>query len=245
MKTTVLLVEYLAAGFLSATWILLLTMHVTEWELPSESVDPAILIVSIPVLASCYLLGVVQDRVADYLFLAMRIPQAIQKKLSWLAMLDGDDRFEVLSPDRAEEFLGQMRSQVRMVRAFTFNAPLISFAVILIALPEAGLGILWIIGAGLIATVVGMFAYALLDGCYDMRVKQLREWRNSRQQHNPDPNEDAARIVSKATEPDPLPADVEAAWAEWSKGIKNVDERGMTLLRAAFDAGYDVGSSVH
>jgi hypothetical protein len=35
----------------------------------------------------------------------------------------------------------------------------------------------------------------------------------------------------------PLPADLEAAWAEWSRAIKNVDTRGMTLLRAAFEAG--------
>lgn len=59
-----------------------------------------------------------------------------------------------------------------------------------------------------------------------------------------DENENAARIVGEATaSQDSLPADLEAAWAEWSKGIKNVDERGMTLLRAAFEAGYSVGSS--
>ncbi len=54
---------------------------------------------------------------------------------------------------------------------------------------------------------------------------------------NPDPNVEAARVVGKATRADSLPADLEAAWAEWSKSIKNVDERGMTLLRAAFEAG--------
>lgn len=57
-------------------------------------------------------------------------------------------------------------------------------------------------------------------------------------QHVPDPNEDAARVVRESTAGSDLPADLEAAWAEWSKGIKNVDERGMTLLRAAFEAGY-------
>lgn len=61
-------------------------------------------------------------------------------------------------------------------------------------------------------------------------------------QGNPDPNVNAARIVGEATRGDErLPADLEAAWAEWSKGIQNVDERGITLLRAAFEAGYEVG----
>jgi hypothetical protein len=51
-------------------------------------------------------------------------------------------------------------------------------------------------------------------------------------QHNPDPNENAARIVGQsAAAPDSHPADLEAAWAEWS--------RGMSLLRAAFEAGYE------
>lgn len=57
-------------------------------------------------------------------------------------------------------------------------------------------------------------------------------------QHDPDPNENAARIVRESTGADnALPPDLEAAWAEWSKGIKGVDERGWTLLRAAFEAG--------
>jgi hypothetical protein len=53
--------------------------------------------------------------------------------------------------------------------------------------------------------------------------------------HNPDPN--AARIVRESTAGDePLPADVETAWAAWSAHIQNVDQSSMTLLRAAFEA---------
>ena len=56
---------------------------------------------------------------------------------------------------------------------------------------------------------------------------------------NTDPNQNAARIVNESTgEEKPLPSDLEAAWSEWSKSIKGVDERGWTLLRAAFEAGY-------
>lgn len=61
-------------------------------------------------------------------------------------------------------------------------------------------------------------------------------------EHNPDPNENAARIVSESTTADALPADVEAAWEQWSAGIQNVDERGMTLLKVAFEAGFDAAS---
>ena len=61
-------------------------------------------------------------------------------------------------------------------------------------------------------------------------------------ERDPDPNVNAARIAGEATGADkPLPSGLEAAWAEWSKSIQNVDERGMTLLRAAFEAGYGAG----
>lgn len=61
-------------------------------------------------------------------------------------------------------------------------------------------------------------------------------------QHNPDPNESAARIVGQATASQPdATADLEAAWAAWSSHIQKVDERGMALLRAAFEAGWEAG----
>jgi len=84
-------------------------------------------------------------------------------------------------------------------------------------------------------------------------------------QHNPDPNQNAARIVAESADIGPQRAapsstakiqaqakqaaaeleatgdDLEAAWAEWSRHIQKVDERGMTLLRAAFEAGWEAG----
>ena len=39
-----------------------------------------------------------------------------------------------------------------------------------------------------------------------------------------------------------LPPDLEAAWAEWIKGVQKVDERAKTLLRAAFEAGADAAA---
>ena len=62
----------------------------------------------------------------------------------------------------------------------------------------------------------------------------------------PDANQTAHAVVSEfiAKHETPLPADVEAAWAEWSRGVQKVDARGMTLLRAAFEAGAGVGRRV-
>ncbi|MEX2544905.1 MAG: hypothetical protein WD316_07245 [Phycisphaeraceae bacterium] len=56
-----------------------------------------------------------------------------------------------------------------------------------------------------------------------------------------DASQSGHRVVSDATAPHekPLPADLEQAWAEWSKGVQQVDERGMALLRAAFEAGWE------
>ncbi len=61
-------------------------------------------------------------------------------------------------------------------------------------------------------------------------------------EHNPDPNANASRIVREATaSADAQPDDVEAAWQAWSSHIQNVDERARTLLRAAFEAGWEAG----
>ena len=64
-----------------------------------------------------------------------------------------------------------------------------------------------------------------------------------KRQSGEDENQAAARIISETVKrhSEPLPADIEAAWKQWSAGIAKVDERGMTLLRAAFEAGVDVG----
>jgi len=61
------------------------------------------------------------------------------------------------------------------------------------------------------------------------------------QQHNPDPNENAARIVagSTARAASETPAELEAAWIEWSRGLEKEDERVTTLLKTAFEAGWD------
>ncbi len=61
--------------------------------------------------------------------------------------------------------------------------------------------------------------------------------------NKPDANEIAARVVKESTSrhEDTLPADVEQAWEMWSRGVGHVDERGMALLRAAFEAGVEAG----
>lgn len=58
-----------------------------------------------------------------------------------------------------------------------------------------------------------------------------------------DPNEAAADLLRKATQDeDSLPPDLEAAWEAWIGSIQQTDERVRTLLRAAFEAGIEVGS---
>ena len=58
----------------------------------------------------------------------------------------------------------------------------------------------------------------------------------------PDANQTAHRIAREAAGPDDLPADLEAAWEAWIAGIQCIDERAKTLLRAAFEAGWEAGS---
>jgi len=66
-----------------------------------------------------------------------------------------------------------------------------------------------------------------------------------RSKTKPDANQAAFAAVRQAIakHEKPLPADLEAAWTEWSRAIKNVDTRGMTLLRAAFEAGAEAANN--
>ena len=55
-------------------------------------------------------------------------------------------------------------------------------------------------------------------------------------------NEDAARVVAESVASnDVSPESVEAAWLGWSRTIRGCDERTMTLLKAAFEAGVEAG----
>ena len=61
-------------------------------------------------------------------------------------------------------------------------------------------------------------------------------------EHNPAAN--ATRIVKEATGGETVAiADFEAAWLEWAAHIQGVDERGLTLLKAAFEAGWEAASA--
>ena len=59
----------------------------------------------------------------------------------------------------------------------------------------------------------------------------------------PDANQAAAQAVAEtvARHSDALPAGLRAAWEAWSRGIAKVDARTMILIRAAFEAGAEVG----
>lgn len=57
-----------------------------------------------------------------------------------------------------------------------------------------------------------------------------------------DPNTEAHRVAAQAgPEDQPACPELEATWEAWSRQIKQVDQRGMELLRAAFEAGYEAG----
>lgn len=64
-------------------------------------------------------------------------------------------------------------------------------------------------------------------------------------QHNPNPDENAAQIVAgpDARAAADGPTDRAAAWCEWSRNIKKIDDRALAQLRAAFEAGFEAGST--
>jgi hypothetical protein len=63
------------------------------------------------------------------------------------------------------------------------------------------------------------------------------------QLHNPDHYVNADRIVDESGRFRHTLADLEDAWAEWSSDIQKIDERALSFLRAAFEAGFEAGNS--
>lgn len=62
--------------------------------------------------------------------------------------------------------------------------------------------------------------------------------------HYPDEIANAAPIVGEATTVSSLhTADTESAWTMWPVPVQQVDERAMSLLQGAFEAGYESGRS--
>lgn len=58
-----------------------------------------------------------------------------------------------------------------------------------------------------------------------------------------DENTAAADLIKRATGQDESPpAELEAAWEAWIAQIQGVDRRGRELLRAAFEAGWEMGA---
>jgi hypothetical protein len=64
--------------------------------------------------------------------------------------------------------------------------------------------------------------------------------------HRHDPNANAAKFLHDSTHAEgQLAADVDAAWEAWSVCVQNVDEQSATLLKAAFEAGYEAAQHAH
>lgn len=69
---------------------------------------------------------------------------------------------------------------------------------------------------------------------------------NGGMRREPDPNVNAVRIVQQtASQIDDLPPDLEAAWRDWSGRVQKTDERTLTLLKAAFEAGAAAAKVLH
>jgi hypothetical protein len=89
---------------------------------------------------------------------------------------------------------------------------------------------------GAFGAIIGLVVDLILFAGYSAMTRD--------RQHNPDPNVNAHRIVQESTRDDSeTPTDLEGAWKKWSESIQRVDERGMTLLRAAFEAGWLAGNA--
>jgi 8-oxo-dGTP pyrophosphatase MutT (NUDIX family) len=159
MVTTAVVAEIVVAGLEALAWISLVVLAVfgVDWLDPSE-LEHWVALVTLLVLATAYVLGVLTDRAADSLMLWLGDTlgaRPVDKPAEIERM-----RLELMSEETAAfKFLDYQRTRMRVARATVFNlfALVPALTAFLIAQTTAGRGV--VIGAALVAAFAGVLAY--------------------------------------------------------------------------------------
>ena len=122
MSTTNLFVELLVIGLGASAWVALFLLTALGYDaaLVRSLLDEPVL--AIPALAAAYLLGIITDRLADTLFLSLRMEEK-RRRYGGGADQYFKDRALILA--NSESFTQQYeygRSRQRICRGWTFNA---------------------------------------------------------------------------------------------------------------------------
>ncbi len=199
MSTTVLVVEILVIGIQAGITILLLAIGLLGYGVvhkPLSLLDAHggawrwIPLIAILVVATCYKLGVLVDRIVMLIFFWIR--KACPGFFRWLEKwvkepCQRDEAFvRVLSDEKQlSAFLQDYRSRVRIARAVVFHLILICLVFLLTPhlmamLPRNPKSILFVEILGAIFVLAAFFSWSILQATFEERLRQVEGIRGKR-----------------------------------------------------------------
>lgn len=187
MNTTAFFVEILVIGIQSSIWVALMVAALLGYDwFPAAKpfLDSWSGLLTIVIMALCYTLGIVVDRLADAIFTIVSPKQLLLKSVrirKMTELMHNDVRMVVLAKEGGvSPFLDYVRSRVRIIRATTLNIILIAIGgLAFIQMRCDSLGCasktnlsFSILGIGVILCVITLFALAMLQITYEKRLEQ-------------------------------------------------------------------------
>jgi hypothetical protein len=196
MNTTAIFVEILVIGMQAIIWIVLLVLSLVGYDWLSAipvNLDKWSVFVTILLIAYCYTLGIIVDRLADGLFILTKKFMLVKPRNLLLRINRVRQTFEESAQDHRMEtlaseggatvFLEYIRSRLRILRATVLNLFLITITSLLFISSRCGsLGCAspmalatTILGVGLFLTAIAYVAWAMLQSTYDERLNQIKQ----------------------------------------------------------------------
>lgn len=182
MTTTAVFAEILVVGLQAAAWIALAVLAVfgTSW-VDLEAVDKWATLVTILVLATAYVLGIVVDRMADSLVHAVIRLRArgetrkARKTENGVASEFQRKRLEVLhrASEGMAKFLDYQRSRLRVARGTIFNALCATAALFAFLALQTDASVGWLvaaIAAGLAVVAAAVYANERIYSAYSQNL---------------------------------------------------------------------------
>ncbi len=180
MSTTSLFVELIVIGVGVLLWLLLLAASIFGFSWPAEF-DAVILVAAVPVLAVVYVLGIIWDRISDWIFQRLWADDLRSAYFDDLSAYYNARRTIITGSEPLSNLLEYGRSRLRICRGWTLNA--LAGAVALNVLVWTGAPDDFAISRGLLSALGTGFLVALSCGSwFAWRSLAAAEYRKISQQ---------------------------------------------------------------
>lgn len=188
MDITAARLELLVIGIQALLWIVLFTTGAFghSWLCAvMESLKDWEVLITLFVLTACYSIGIVLDRVADYVLGFKEFHKKVTKKCKFLLKfvdIDAEpDRVRILAEEgRANELIGYSRVQLRIIRGTVINTPLITISAAYYVWQKIDvLSKLWpmviILFVGSCIFVLTLVIYSIIQSIHEKRIEIVKE----------------------------------------------------------------------